>query len=153
MEHIYSQIADKLDEIIPEEWTKIYAYAEIIEDAKEAYFFYCPKDKKEFVYSHFIPQMTNMSQHDYFKFLEQLLDCFKELQDEFRKSGQDVWTNLTFIIESTGKFKIDYDYTDLSEASDYKRQIIWNYKYLGLEPEDEDDKEILKEYLNTKERK
>ncbi|WP_336047137.1 immunity protein YezG family protein [Solibacillus ferritrahens] len=53
------------------------------------------------------------------------------------------------IFNSEGKFKIDYDYEDLSEADDYERRIIWKHKYLNLLPEDEDDKKFLEEYLNN----
>jgi hypothetical protein len=42
------------------------------------------------------------------------------------------------------------DYTDLSDASDYNRQIIWEYKYLGIMPEDEDDKKVVEEYIKNK---
>ncbi len=57
--------------------------------------------------------------------------------------------NTQNIMESDGKFKIDYDYTDLSEVDDYERQIIWEYRYLGLEPpiERKRDREILDNYL------
>lgn len=51
----------------------------------------------------------------------QLLDNFAELWNEFKNNGQEQWTNLTFILENNGKFKIDYDYTDLSDASPRKQ--------------------------------
>ncbi|WP_251539409.1 immunity protein YezG family protein [Peribacillus frigoritolerans] len=54
-------------------------------------------------------------------------------------------TNLTFTLESTGKFKVDYDYEDLSDADDHERRVIWEYNRLGLLTEY--DKIILEEYL------
>ncbi|MEK4011592.1 immunity protein YezG family protein [Peribacillus sp. FSL M8-0224] len=37
------------------------------------------------------------------------LDELKELSDEFKDNNQEQWTNL-FTLESTGEFKVDYDY-------------------------------------------
>jgi hypothetical protein len=50
-------------------------------------------------------------------------------------------------LDSSGKFKIDYDYEDLSDANPHNRKIIWKYKYLGILPIDQDDREFLEEYL------
>ncbi|WP_246025931.1 immunity protein YezG family protein [Peribacillus cavernae] len=47
---------------------------------------------------------------------------------------------------------IDYNYDDLSEADPHEQQIIWEHKYLGLIPQDEDDIMFLEEYLNKYER-
>ncbi len=144
---IYQKIASTLDETIPEEWDKVYMYGEIGEGVRKSYFNYYPKGTNESVYSHNIPEEFEISEDEYDKLWYKLLDNLTELWQEFKNNGQEVWTNLTFILDSTGKFKIDYDYTDLSDADDMERHIIWDYKYLGIEPEDEDDKEFLAEYL------
>ena len=149
MEKLYNKIANTLNETIPEEWDKIFMYGEILEDVGEAFFNYYPKGSNESVYSHDIPHLFEISEEEYNKLWLQLLDNLEELHNFFKESGQEVWTNLTLILESTGKFKIDYDYTDLSNADDVERHMIWDYKYLGVEPEDEDDKKVLKEYLKA----
>jgi len=41
------------------------------------------------------------------------------------------WTNFTLNLSSNGKFKIDYDYTDLTECA-YEYHKKWGKKYLGL---------------------
>jgi len=66
---------------------------------------------------------------------------------------QEPWTNITFILESNGKFKIDYDYTDLSEASPREQHIIWKYKYLGIMPKNEYGKKVIEEYIRNTESK
>ncbi|NLL06494.1 MAG: DUF600 family protein [Clostridiaceae bacterium] len=146
---IYGKIANKLNDIIPEQWDKIYMYGEVSEDVRETFFYYFTPSKDEPVYSHYIPNVFNINEMEYYKSLEQLLDLLKELWLEFKNNDQEAWTNLTFVLESTGKFKVDYDYTDLSEADPNEWQILWEYKYLGAMPEDDDDKLIVEEYLKT----
>lgn len=153
LNEIYVKIAETINETIPEEWDKVYVYGEILEDVQRAYFNYYPTGSNESVYSHSIPQLFEISQDEYKKLWYELVKNLSELWQVFKNNGQEPWTNLTFILESTGKFKIDYDYTDLSEASPSKRHLIWDYKYLGIMPEDEDDKQIIEEYIKSIENK
>lgn len=99
------------------------------------------------IYSHDIPEIYSFNEEEYDKLWYQLLDELKLLSDEFKNNNQEQWTNLTFTLESTGKFKVDYDYEDLSDADDHERRVIWEYTRLGLLPESEYDKSILEEYL------
>lgn len=150
LNEIYGKIAETLNETIPEEWDKVFMYGRILEDVREAFFNYYPAGSNESVYSHDIPELFEKSEDEYRKMWYKLLDTLTELWNVFKDNEQEPWTNLTFILESTGKFKIDYDYTDLSEASPSERHLIWDYKYLGIMPEDEDDKQIVEEYLKNK---
>ncbi len=149
IEKIYQKLANTLNETIPEEWDKVYLYGEVNDDMQTAYFNYFIKDSNESVYSHDIPELFEISEEEYHCLLDNLTEELYRLWQEFRKSGQEVWTSLTFILESTGKFKIDYDYTDLSEASPRKQHIIWDYKYLGIMPRNDKDRKIIEEYLET----
>ncbi|HEX9061575.1 MAG TPA: immunity protein YezG family protein [Clostridia bacterium] len=146
---LYNKIANNLNETIPEEWDKIYMYAEINEDMQRTFFNYYPKGSNESVYSLDIPEVFEVSEEEQDQLRYQLSDYLTELWQEFKDSEKEVWTNLTFILESTGKFKIDYDYTDLSEASPRKQHIIWDYKYLGIIPQNDKDKKIIEEYLKS----
>lgn len=67
--------------------------------------------------------------------MDELIDNLEELWTEFQNEGQEVWTSLIMKCDNTGKFKIEYDYSDLSEADDYEKKIIWEYQYLGIVPE------------------
>lgn len=153
LNEIYGKIANTLNETIPEEWDKVLLYGEINEDIRTAYFNYYPVGSNESVYSHDIPNLFNIPKDEYKKLLRQLLDNLEELWQEYKNNEQEPWTNLTFILESTGKFKIDYDYTDLSEASPAENHLIWDYKYLRIMPEDEDDKKIVDAYIKSIENK
>ncbi|TYQ14650.1 UNVERIFIED_CONTAM: uncharacterized protein (TIGR01741 family) [Acetivibrio alkalicellulosi] len=145
----YGEIAKTLNETIPEEWDRVLLYGEINEDIRTAFFNYYPVGGNESVYSHDIPNLFNISRSQYKESLRQILDILEEIWREFKINEEEVWTNITFILESTGKFKIDYDYTDLSDASPRKQHIIWDYKYLGIMPTDENDKKVIEEYLRT----
>lgn len=101
------------------------------------------------IYSHDIPELHSISRIEYRDTWRRLIKVLKELSDEFKDNNQEQWTNLTFTLESTGKFKVDYDYEDLSDADDHERRVIWEYTRLGLLPETEYDKSILEEYLKS----
>ena len=74
-----------------------------------------------------------------------------QLREEFKKIElTSTWTNLTIKIEGI-KFKVEYDYEDLSKSrfSSYERHIIWRYNVLGIKLEQLNRKErdILETYL------
>ena len=153
LNEIYGKIAETLNDTIQEDWNKVLLYGRILEDVREAFFNYYPAGSDESIYSHDIPELFEIGEDEYRKMWYQLLDNLSELWQEFKNNGQKQWTNLTFILESNGKFKIDFDYTDLSNANDSERHLIWDYKYLGIMPEDEDDKQIVDWYINGVENK
>ncbi|MED3687909.1 antitoxin YezG family protein [Peribacillus butanolivorans] len=147
LNNYYQKIAQTVNEIIPEEWTKVFLYGEIAEGTGTAFFYYRSNNKGKLIYSHDIPELYNISRLEYREVWRRLIKNLKELSEEFKKNNQEQWTNLTFTLESTGKFKVDYDYEDLSDADDHERRVIWEYTRLDLLPESEYDKRILEEYL------
>ena len=50
-------------------------------------------------------------------------------------------------MESNGRFKIDYDYTDLEAVK--KTTSIWKYKYLSVIPENEYGRKVLEEFIKS----
>lgn len=148
-----NKICNKVNDMIPEEWNKVYIYGEVTEGAGVVAFYYYPQDKDRYVFSADIIDLFDIDENEFSNDEYELLKLFEQLQQEFKNSDQEVWTSVTIYLESTGKFKVDYDYTDLSDVDDYNRQIIWEYKHLGVMPEDEDDKKIVEEYINGIENK
>nr|MDH3076291.1 DUF600 family protein [Bacillus velezensis] len=73
-----------------------------------------------------------------------LQDLFDELRDEFKKQSSDIWTNLTLNLDRNGEFSIDYDYEDIlaSKYTDTERQVIWEYKHLGITPISESEEKV-----------
>jgi len=150
LEEIYTKIAEQIDYMILEEWSKVYAYSEVVEDVAKAYFYYYPVNgENQPVYSQNIPELFDIDENEFDMDLLKLVDCFRELWQEFKNDGQEPWTNLTLILESDGKFKFEYDYTDLSEASPRKQHIIWKYKYLNITPTDKYGKKVVEKYIKS----
>lgn len=149
MEELYEKIANKANEMIPEEWEKLSMYAEVSEGASEVYFYYYPKRKNTPIYSLDIVDIFEISEDEFDEMSMELNDYFEELREEFKRNKQEPWTSLTLMLESNGKFNIDYDYTDLSESDSYEQHIIWRYKYLGMQPSPDRkrDVKIIQDYL------
>ncbi|BBW97519.1 antitoxin YezG family protein [Geobacillus icigianus] len=149
---LYHEIAEVVVDTIPEEWSKVYLYGEIVEGSRTAYFYYYPEGSDKPVYSHDIPEIFRVSEHEYSEKLNQLMDLTQKLWTEFKDNTQEPWTNFTLILDNTGKFKIDFNYDDLSNADLHERKTIWKYKYLGIMPKSNSGKKHLKRYLETVER-
>ncbi|MFM9276547.1 immunity protein YezG family protein [Paenibacillus jiagnxiensis] len=151
LENIYQNIAETIIETIQEDWVKVILYGEVVEGAQKAFFFYYSKLDDQLIYCRDIPEMFEFSLESYKQLMDNLITYLKELKNEFINNGQEAWTNLTMSFTDTGEFNIDYNYEDLTDADDHERDIIWEYKHLGIVPEDEDDNEFLEEYLKHKE--
>ena len=134
MEELYTKIVQKVDEMIPEYWKDVYIYAEIDENyASTIFFYYYSKEEEEYIYSLEIDKIFEIDKKEEEKKENELRKYFKDLKDEFKANNQEVWTNLTMYVREDGEFKIEYDYREIIDA--YVEYIIWKYKYLGIEPE------------------
>ncbi|MBA4548381.1 antitoxin YezG family protein [Thermoactinomyces intermedius] len=146
-EKLYQQIGETIVEMIPEEWEKVYLYGEVNEGFCYSFFYYYPENSTSPVYYMDIPKRFHIDQSEFDKVLFQLFDHLEELWETFKKHDQEPWTNLTLYLDSSGKIKIHFDYEDLSDANPLHRRIIWKYRYLGMIPEEQEDREFLEEYL------
>lgn len=160
IKEIYENIQRKIYYMIPEKWDKLYLYSSVLDEKDkegrtgELFFYYIPKGilKKRPVNVYEIPSRFNLEETEYLKLVEVLYQKIKELRNEFKKSeSQEIWTNLTMSIHNL-KFRVDYDYTDLSnsEFSSYERHIIWRMEYLGINESQlsKTEKEIINRYKN-----
>lgn len=158
IKEMYEDIQRRIFYMIPEKWDKMYLYAsvtDLIDGHKigELFFYYIPKGifKKNPVNVYEIPQKFNLDEKEYLKLVNILYQKIIELREEFKKIELvPTWTNITMSIEGI-KFKIEYDYEDLSKSkfSSYERHIIWRYNYLGIKEEqlNKKEKEIIEKYL------
>lgn len=150
MGELYQKIAEHLNEMIPSQWEKIVVYAEILDDSADIYFYFTtPNNNSDYLFSHYIPELFDVSEESYDQLLIELQELFEELKEEFKLDNQDIWTNLTLKLENIGKFSIDYNYDDVlsSELDDLQRRDVWKYQNLGILPKDEDDKEFVINYF------
>ncbi|MCW8784743.1 TIGR01741 family protein [Bacillus velezensis] len=148
MPDLYQLISQNLNDIIPCEWTKICLYAEVLDDSTMVLFHFRTPENNQIIYSQDIPSHYNVSKDIFKTLLRELRELFEELRTEHRNNNNDVLTNLTLTLDRSGEFQLDYNYDDIlaSDLDGYERIAIWEYKNLGILPEDEDDKEFVISY-------
>lgn len=153
MEKVYSKIANELNAMIPTSWIQLYLHAEIESDSVESYFYFQNEKDERYIYGLDIPGKYNVSREVCIEQLLLINDYVEELYNEFRINKQSLWSNMTFFLNSQGKFDIKYDYSNLSESrfDDYERQVIWKYNTLHEVPNENNlyDKKIIEAYLNS----
>lgn len=137
MKLIYQNAAQIIIEMIPEDWEKIYLYAQMDEDSGTVFFYYLSLgEKPQPVKNLDIPKNFKVDEDEFFNLRTELDDCFFDLWEEFQKNGQECWINLTYTLDNTGDFNIDYGYEDLTGQDSIQIQTIWEYKNLGIIPEE-----------------
>ncbi|WYQ43575.1 MAG: antitoxin YezG family protein [Shouchella clausii] len=149
LDRLYKHIAEVVVETIPEEWSKVYLYGEVVEGSQTAYFYYYPEGSNKPINSHEITELFPVSEREYTEKWHRLVDFIQELWRAFKDNGQDSWSNFTMIFDKTGKFNIDFNYNDLSNIDPHMRKTIWKYKHLGIMPKSNSGKKHLEEYLST----
>ena len=158
IKEMYEDIQRRIFYMIPEKWEKMYLYAsvsDLIDRRKtgELFFYYIPKGifKKNPVNVYEIPQKFNLDEKEYIKLVNILYQKIVALREEFKKiEVVPTWTNLTIMIQGI-KFKVEYDYEDLTKSkfSNYERHIIWRYNFLGIKEEqmNKEERKIIEKYL------
>ena len=158
IKEMYEDIQRHIFYMIPEKWEKMYLYAsvsDLIDRRKtgELFFYYIPKGifKKNPVNVYEIPQKFNLDEKEYIKLVNILYQKIVALREEFKKiEVVPTWTNLTIMIQGI-KFKVEYDYEDLTKSkfSNYERHIIWRYNFLGIKEEqmNKEERKIIEKYL------
>ena len=147
----YSNIANKLEEIIPIEWDEIVMYAEEFGDVRAVHFYYKESNGEEYKSGGKIPDDYGVSTKVYFGLLRELSKIINSLWLEFINAGEEKWYTVTFKLDSDYKFEIKYGYKINRRVSFFERKICWAYEQLNIIPEDSFEKKILDEYLQQKE--
>ncbi|MCM3618461.1 antitoxin YezG family protein [Sutcliffiella horikoshii] len=130
MEVMYQRVANILVEMIPEEWEKVLLYAEVREGFSQVFFYYYPINQKQPVYNLDILDSFNVEKSSHKQLKQELYECFEDLWNEFKIQGQERWTNLTYLLDNTGRMKLNYVYDDISEISPDEKQEKWEAEYL-----------------------
>lgn len=143
----YSEIAEKLNEIIPVKWDKISMYAEEVGDVSSVSFYYYTDNGMKVHYSGDIPDECNVDEDIYDSLTDELIAINKELWLEFKNAEESTWCSFTFNLDCNWKFQIKFAYERDNEVGRLEREIRWAYDELGIVPEDEYERELLEEYL------
>jgi uncharacterized protein (TIGR01741 family) len=149
LQELYQEIAETVNNMIPEEWEIFYFYAQIDEFGGRVYFFYKSIRDNSYTYSLDIPKQFNPSELEFNNKEDKLFDLSEQLREIFKENNQELWYSFTLMLDQTGKFSVSFDYTDWLNT-DYgfvAQKKIWKYKYLDEAPADEKTKSLLNQYL------
>lgn len=154
MNALYREIAETINELIPEDWEEFYFNGEVENGEGGVFFFYKPTNKKYYVYCRDILKKNNINSQIYKDLMRGLLETTNSLKNVFLDNGQDPWFSITIKLTSEGKLKIEYDYTKWKESSfgPSDRLEYWESKYLNNIPQDEGDRikiDKMKEFENN----
>lgn len=158
IKELYENIQRKLFNIVPGKWDELYLYASIIErlgkvQVGEMYFYFMPRGilKRKFINVYEVPNKYNIEEEEYLKLVELLYDEIKELREEFRKTNQKVWSNLTISIKNDRiTYTFCYDNLLGGQEEYYDHHIYWRKKYLHIEPCGKKEEKAFKKYLSTR---
>lgn len=158
IKEIYGEIQKKIFYAVPGRWDELYLYASIIDrlgsiQTGEMYFYFLPKGilKRRFINVYEVPVKYNIEEEEYMKLVDILYNEIKLLREEFKKTNQKVWSNITISIKNS-KFKIDYNYDNLLGGQEeyYNHHIYWRNKYLHIEPHGKKEKNAIEKYLTNR---
>ena len=158
IKEIYEEIQNKIFYAVPGKWDELYLYASIIDrlgkvQTGEMYFYFMPKGilRRKFINVYEVPSKYDIEEDEYMKLVELLYDEIKLLREEFAKSGQKIWSNITISIKNN-RFKIEYNYDNLlgGQEAYYNHHIYWRNKYLHIEPHSKKEKKAMEEYLTKR---
>lgn len=155
---LHKEIQKNIIVMLPERYKKVCLYASVIDGNQasngEMFFYYFPSGilKKNPINVYQIPKMFDFEEEQYAKLEKKLYESIKKLKKYCVDVEQNLWSNLTIIIEGT-KYFVEYNYDDLinSEFDNYSRHIIWRYKYLDMPIESytKKEREIIDRYFES----
>ena len=103
-------IASILEETLPEDWSKVVFYAEYAEGAFSIEYYVAGSGKDDFVKCFDQKGVSRASLMKIFMAINKFIEPERAaLKPEKR------WGSMTLILHSNGKFKVDYDYSDMTE--------------------------------------
>ncbi|HDT6292525.1 TPA: TIGR01741 family protein [Staphylococcus aureus] len=138
LSQMYNEIANKISEMIPVEWEKVYTIAYVDDEGGEVVFNYTKPGSDELNYYTYIPREYNVSEKVFYDLWTDLYRLFKKLRDLF-KEDLEPWTSCEFDFTSEGKLNVSFDYIDWvnSEFGPMGREDYYMYKKFGIWPEKE----------------
>ncbi|MBM7837049.1 uncharacterized protein (TIGR01741 family) [Alkalihalobacillus xiaoxiensis] len=149
---LYEELAQRLNEIIPNEWNEIFFNGEVTSQEGAVYFFFKTKlHKDEPVFSHYIPKIYHVDKKQYYRELQEIIVVTKKLRQIFIDNDQEPWFSVTFLLKEDGRLNVHFDYINWA-VSDYgpsSRIKYFEYKYVKRKTDSKDNIELMesmKEY-------
>ena len=149
LEALYGEIAEKVNEMMPEVWSKFYFYAQISGTGGRVYFFYKSEQHGDYVYNLDIPKLFEIDKNQFNRDKHELLLLSEKIRNIFKENQQELWYSFTISLDDKGKFEMSYDYTNWFDTGyTFGDQLaIWEYKYLNKKPTVKRLQEALERYL------
>lgn len=118
---IYNEIATNVEALLPKGWQNLVLYSQITKSSYE--FFFYVKVNNNYIQCFDLEGLNGITR-------KQLREAFKQLNTIIKPDYEEKhWYVMTYNLDSSGKFKVDYEYTDFSEKSvEYKE--LWKVKYI-----------------------
>ncbi|MDR0443213.1 MAG: antitoxin YezG family protein [Treponema sp.] len=136
LHEMYGKIANHLNAMVPVEWDKIYLLGEVEkEQLSWSASFYCVESKSGEIKR----GMELMKEHgvqDYHKLINNLSRMILALNNCFKEEGQELWEQVSFTLENSGKFDAQYFYDVMHEndGGQLPREVVWAHKTFGFNP-------------------
>lgn len=130
-ESLYSEIANKLNEIIRVQWDRILFYAEVEPGVVNHYYCFYEASSGSLVQFRDIANLYGINEDELRMEEFKLTSFVEELNNEAAHNQQDPWTTITLILERNGELHIDYSYENLRDTSIVYRRKQWKKKYLN----------------------
>ena len=119
-EKMYQEIYNELERYLDAYWEKLIIYLEYGE-ASYSFSFY-RKNNGKYIKCYDLPDVKEDE-------LDESFGKIDKIVSGERMKEKHKWTNMTIIVENTGKMSADIDYTDFSEGN-YSYKKAWRNKYL-----------------------
>ena len=136
---VYKELANKIIEMIPTQWCKVYFLGEAGKGKSNCSLVFYYKENEsvdKFIRQSDIKYKYNMSEDVYDKMNGEIQRVLLKIYDCFTANGQKPWEQLSMSFDSSGKFNVDFDYEILSEGKydEISREVIWAYEQFGYMP-------------------
>lgn len=152
---LYNELAQKVISMIPVDWSKIYYLGEVKKKQMSwsSVFYFEETSSKKFVKSHNIPERYKVSQQVYDGLLVELNSILLKINKCFEENEQTIWDQLSFSLNSNGKFNVDFLYDKISDddGGQAKREVIWAYNTFEFKPKEGTfTRKLLDSYLSER---
>ena len=120
---VYGLITNELLTVLPEEWQEVIFYGELTEGGF-SFDYYVDIEGNLFTQCF---KLEGLNRQDIMNTFRKIYSIILPLWKSLDKDKQ--WSNFTFILNRSGNFKAEFDYTNLQENA-YAYHQKWREKYL-----------------------
>lgn len=117
-------IASTLENTLPSDWSTVAFYAELSEGAFSMEYFVKQAEGKSFIKCFDLPGIEKAQLMKDFLALNKVISAERSALKADKR-----WGSMTLVLQSNGKFKVEYDYSDMTDKP-YARKQAWKKRYL-----------------------